>query len=124
VGELADAGTHVTDSAFGSLGSAVGHVGDFNGVLNNVGNLDVQHAAGGLTQNVTGELGNVTHVAEHAAGGVVSHVTDAAGATSSVSQVHDVVSNATGDLGHSLLGDLHLGGDAHSGSDAHLGLGL
>jgi len=124
VGELAGAGTHVTDSAFGSLGSAAGHVGDFNGVLNNVGNLDVQGVAGGLTHNVTGELGNVTHVAEQATSGVVSHVADTAGVTSSVSQVHDVVSNVTGDLGHSLVGDLHLGGDAHTGSDAHLGLGL
>lgn len=115
VGELAGAGTHVTDSAFGS----VGHVGDFTGVLNNVGNLDVQHVAGGLTHGVTGELGNVTNVAEHAAGGVVSHVADTAGATSSVSQVHDVVSNVAGDTGHDLLGSLHVGDVTH---DLHLGL--
>lgn len=119
VGELAGAGTHVTDSAFGSLGSAVSHVGDFNGVLNNVSNLDVQHVTGNLTHTVTGELGNVTHVAEHATSGVVSHVADTAGATGTVSEVHDVVSNVAGDTGHDLLGALHVGDVTH---DLHLGL--
>lgn len=118
VGELAGAGTHVTDSALGSLGGAVGHVGDFSGVLNNVGNLDAQHAAGNLTHAATGEVNHVTHVAENAVGGLVDHVTDTAGAAG-VSTVHDTVSNTAGDAGHGLLDTLHVGDVTH---DLHLGL--
>ncbi|WP_103347809.1 IniB N-terminal domain-containing protein [Amycolatopsis sp. CA-128772] len=98
------------------------HVGDFTGTLKNVGDLDLKHVGGELTNTVQHSIGDITH-------NTVTTVTGAAGvdhnsvgdiaSNNGVDAVHDVVSGVTDNLSHNALGNIHVGDLGHN--DIHLG---
>ncbi|VVJ19658.1 FIG01326805: variable size protein family [Amycolatopsis camponoti] len=103
-----------------TVSSVVGQVGDFSGILQGAGNLDVSHVTHEVS-NVTHGLGDVTSVVTNATGVDVSHnVAGQVGdiASGNTSAVHDVVSDVS-DVSHNALGNLHIGDIASN--DIHLG---
>jgi hypothetical protein len=126
LGAQADVQVHEVTGAVhdvsGDLGvsSVVGQVGDFSGILQGAGNLDVSHVTHEVS-NVTHGLGDVSGVVTNATGINVDHnVAGAVGdiASGNTSAVHDVVSDVA-DVSHNALGNLHIGDIASN--DIHLG---
>jgi hypothetical protein len=83
-------------------------------VIPGVTDVDVKHVGGDVTQHV----GDITNTATGAVN--VEHNSVGGDINTGVSAVHDVVSDVNTDLGHNVLGNLHVG-DVGSNNDFHLG---
>ncbi|WP_410658782.1 IniB N-terminal domain-containing protein [Amycolatopsis sp. lyj-112] len=113
------------DGVGGGVPDVLSQVGDLTSVIGNVGVADVTTKVHDVANNyangdIANNHGDITGAVSGNVANEVANVANGAG----VSEVHDVVSEAGNNIGHTIgnVGDVHLGaGDIGSGNDIHIG---